>query len=53
MKFLIFCRWHDVKTIVFDDGDVTLAGQNFVHNFEEIWFEKKKGNNENTVNRRS
>uniref|UniRef100_A0A1I7UDP5 F-box domain-containing protein n=1 Tax=Caenorhabditis tropicalis TaxID=1561998 RepID=A0A1I7UDP5_9PELO len=34
-------KWHDVKTIVFDDDDVTLAGANFVHTYENAAFQKK------------
>ncbi|CAI2334673.1 unnamed protein product [Caenorhabditis sp. 36 PRJEB53466] len=39
--FDIATRWNDVKTIVFDDDDVTLAGANFVHNYNCDVFEKK------------
>lgn len=38
--FSVSTKWHDVKTILFDDDEVTMAGANFVHTFESVAFRK-------------
>uniref|UniRef100_A0A8R1HGV7 F-box domain-containing protein n=1 Tax=Caenorhabditis japonica TaxID=281687 RepID=A0A8R1HGV7_CAEJA len=39
--FDVATRWSDVKTIVFDDEDVTLAGANFVYTYQNSAFDCK------------
>ncbi|EFO86581.1 hypothetical protein CRE_04496 [Caenorhabditis remanei] len=38
--FSVSTKWHDVKTILFDEDEVTMAGANFVHTFENLAFRK-------------
>ncbi|CCD69218.2 PLD phosphodiesterase domain-containing protein [Caenorhabditis elegans] len=42
--FYAATKWHDVKTIVFDNENVTMVGANFVHTFENSSFVRANGN---------
>ncbi|CAO4364202.1 unnamed protein product [Caenorhabditis nigoni] len=39
--FHVATKWHDIKTLVFDEDDVTMAGANLVHTYENLAFQKE------------